>query len=354
MSFPEPPASKSAVRRAGKSIAENSETRADIDIVDQWRAAHGYVLNTFKVWLRGNLKITSSTAEFAQRLKRRNTVIDKLRRKGPDGDPLIRDVTSMQDFAGCRLIFETMDELEVFRSHLLSAKVLGNVHHRPKHDDYDKYNYILTPKSSGYRGIHHVFYHVPRSHRANITKSLPWHNLMVEVQFRTRVQHAWATALEIADIIDGTRTKFEFGENKRGHLFALVSEIIARQQEHTSNAFLETETSALIEEFKDLESELGVIQTLRTLREFENYNSLSRHNVLNIFDDEGTPRLEVIPFKNAQDALARANALEEDANSYNAVYVTSDNPNQLRSAYRNYFNDPVDFVKILEHSVNDY
>ena len=349
--FPSPPESKSEVRRAGKAIADNRETRADIAIVDQWRASHGYVLNTFKVWLRGNLKITHSNAEFAQRLKRRNTVIDKLRRIAPDGSPLIRDVTSMQDFAGCRLIFGTVGELENFRNHLLSAKVLGNVLHRARHEDHNKYNYINNPKSSGYRGIHQVFYHVPRSHRANITQSRPWHNLMVEVQFRTRVQHAWATALEIADIVDGTRTKFEHGENSRGHLFALASEIIARKHEGYNNAFVETPTAHLIDEFRALEADIGVIQTLRTLREFEGYDQLQRHNVLNIYNDGGIIKLEVLPFSNAQKALQRANELEEDSNSYNAVYVTSDNPNQLRSAYRNYFNDPVDFVSILESSL---
>ena len=73
---------------------------------------------------------------------------------------------------------------------------------------------------------------------------------------------------------------------------------------------------------------------------------------MKIYEDDGDIKLEVLPFRNAQDALAKANSLEEDPRSYNAVYVTSDNPNQLRSAYRNYFNDPVDFVRVLEESIN--
>ncbi|MEX1660974.1 hypothetical protein AB4874_04820 [Thioclava sp. 15-R06ZXC-3] len=120
MAFPEPPASKSAVRRAGKAIADRAATSEDIELVDQWRAAHGYVLNTFKVWLRDKIKKQSPTAEFAQRLKRRNTVIDKLRRSTPSGTPLIRDVTSMQDFAGCRLIFDSVADLEGFQNFFLS------------------------------------------------------------------------------------------------------------------------------------------------------------------------------------------------------------------------------------------
>lgn len=32
-----------------------------------------------------------------------------------------------------------------------------------------------------------------------------------------------------------------------------------------------------------------------------------------------------------------------------AIYVRADNPSQLRSAYRNYFNDPSDFSEIVRH-----
>ncbi|MEX1660975.1 hypothetical protein AB4874_04825 [Thioclava sp. 15-R06ZXC-3] len=174
---------------------------------------------------------------------------------------------------------------------------------------------------------------------------------MVEIQLRTRAQHAWATALEIADLVSGTRTKFEFGENDRGKLFAVSSEIIAREEENMRNAFCDIGTPELIEEFKHLEQRLGVISMLKTLREFDGSNRLKKHNVLNIYDDNGHPTLEVIPFSNAQAALERANELEADDKSYNAVYVTADNPNQLRSAYRNYFNDPVAFVELLESSI---
>ena len=39
--------------------------------------------------------------------------------------------------------------------------------------------------------------------------------------------------------------------------------------------------------------------------------------------------------------------------SLNAVYVSADNPNQLRSAYRNYFNDPVDFVRLVREATEE-
>jgi putative GTP pyrophosphokinase len=42
---------------------------------------------------------------------------------------------------------------------------------------------------------------------------------MVEVQYQTRAQHAWATALEISNILDWQRTKFWFAEDEGGMFF---------------------------------------------------------------------------------------------------------------------------------------
>ncbi|MDX1170262.1 hypothetical protein GOL87_25370 [Sinorhizobium medicae] len=347
MAFILPPESKAQVRYAGKAIADGTATEKDFDLVDQWRASHSYVINTFNVWLRRKIEASKIDAEFAQRLKRRNTVIDKLKRKKPDGSPLIRDVTTMQDLAGCRLIFQDIEDLHSFRDFLLSS--MENVNHKLKHEDRNKYNYIERPKPTGYRGIHDVFLHYPRPHRRGDTTSSPWHGLMVEVQYRTRAQHAWATALEISDILDRQRTKFGYGDDERGNFFAMASEIIARRHEKLTRSFSGLCDDDLEAEFNDMEASLGILQRLGAMRQFDKYGLLRKHNVLNIYlNDENEYALDVEVFRNSQDAIARANELEESEFSINAVYVTGE-PKQLRSAYRNYFNDPVDFVALLQH-----
>ena len=348
MVFIKPPASKSAVRNAGKAIADGTANGEDFGLVDQWRASHSYVINTFNVWLRRKIDASKIEAEFAQRLKRRNTVIDKLQRKKPDGTPLIRDVTTMQDFAGCRLIFKDIEDLHSFRDFLLSNKVMDNVNHKLKHEDRNKYNYIEHPKTTGYRGIHDVFLHNPRPHRKGDTASEPWQGLMVEVQYRTRAQHAWATALEISDILDRQRTKFGHGDDERGVFFAMASEIIARQHEKLCRAFTDLSDEELSSQFVEMEEKLAILQRLGAMRQFDKYDLLRKHNVLNIvLNEDGDYSLDVEVFKNPQEAIARANELEESTESLNAVYVTGE-PKQLRSAYRNYFNDPVDFVSLLQ------
>lgn len=209
------------------------------------------------------------------------------------------------------------------------------------------WDYIDHPKTTGYRGIHDVFLHFPRPHRTGDTTSAPWQGLMVEVQYRTRAQHAWATALEISDILDRQRTKFGYGDDERGIFFAMASEIIARRHENLTRAFSNLTDEQLENDFRALEAKLGILQRLGAMRQFDKFDKLRKHNVLNIFlNADGEYALDVEVFRNPQEAIARANELEESAASINAVYVTGE-PKQLRSAYRNYFNDPVDFVALL-------
>jgi len=348
MAYPLPPESKSAVKKAGKAISEGSLSQGDYELVDRWRAAHGYVINTFQIWIKRKIQKLGLDVEFAQRLKRRNTVFDKLGRRNANGELLIADVSAMHDFAGCRLIFENLQDLREFRSYMHSAVVMKNVRHQLRYPP-EKYDYIEHPKDSGYRGIHDVYRHLPRGSEREEGKK-PWDNLLVEIQYRTRAQHAWATAVEISDLVDGEKTKFEMDRSKRGRFFAIASEIIARNHEHIEKAFVGTSTANLQTELQELENELGILQRLSALKTFADEDKLQQHNVLNITrNDSGDLTLEVLPFNQAADAIAKATELESSGSSLNAVYVRADNPAQLRSAYRNYFNDPIDFVQIIRH-----
>ncbi|MEJ6404471.1 RelA/SpoT domain-containing protein [Yoonia sp. 2307UL14-13] len=346
MAYPKPPASKSAVRKAGRAIADHTATAEDIALVDQWRASHGYVINTFQAWIKGHIAKQELWVEFAQRLKRRNTVIDKLLRTSSSGVPLIKDVTGMHDFAGCRMIFDDLAELTSFREYLHSSGVMRNVEHELRHSK-DKYDYINSPKPSGYRGIHDVYRHYPRGSKRLEAKK-PWDGLLVEIQYRTRAQHAWATAVEISDLLDGEKTKFELDRSARGLFFALASELIARTEEKLERAFLDRSTNEIRDQLMSLEKSMGILRRLELLKQFEVEEKLTEHSVLSIVRDQyGDFQLDIISFRSAAPAILKATELEESGESVNAVYVRSENPKQLRSAYRNYFYDPVDFVELL-------
>ena len=176
---------------------------------------------------------------------------------------------------------------------------------------------------------------------------------MVEIQYRTRAQHAWATAVEISDVIDGQRTKFEMNQSQRGRFFALASELIARQHEGIATGLPGESMTALIAELRSLEDRLGILHNLSFLRQAEVQGDFKRHNVLNITRIEGGQlSLELYTFDSPSEDINKATELEASTKSLNAVYVRGDNPKQIRSAYRNYFNDPVDFVALVNSAIN--
>ena len=103
-----PGGSRSRVNQAGDNIRNNSYGSEDLAIVEDWRAAHRAVLNTFQAILRNRTRKTDIVV--AQRHKRRSTIFGKLKRY-PD-----MQLSRMDDVAGCRLIFSDIKTLYIKHS----------------------------------------------------------------------------------------------------------------------------------------------------------------------------------------------------------------------------------------------
>ena len=148
----------------------------------------------------------------AQRHKRRSTIFGKL-----DRYPEMQ-LARMDYVAGCRLIFSDVRMLYSFREHFHKARF-----HHKRRNDADKYDYIKHPKVTGYRGIHDVYVYDVNSLIGRHLKGL-----MVEIQYRTKIQHAWATAVEVIGFITESQPKFQEGDTRYLDAMALASEILAR------------------------------------------------------------------------------------------------------------------------------
>ena len=102
MNYPKPEYSLSKINWAGEVVASEKPTSDDLlkarEIINNWRAAHNYPLNTFNVTLRVRVEKIDSRAIVAQRLKRFPTIIEKLQRF-----PTMR-LSRMQDLGGLRAI----------------------------------------------------------------------------------------------------------------------------------------------------------------------------------------------------------------------------------------------------------
>lgn len=72
---------------------------------------------------------------------------------------------------------------------------------------------------------------------------------------------------------------------------------------------------------------------------------------IQIFNKDGVLDIQIFGFKSRPKALAKVRELEGDLFSNDPVYVGSEYPTQLRSAYRNYFKDAQEFTKMIMDNI---
>lgn len=322
-----PGGSKSRVSRAGDRIRAGSADFEDFLVVEEWRAAHRGVLNTFQAILRNRTRKKKVTV--AQRHKRRSTIFDKLDRI--PGMQLAR----MDDIAGCRLIFQDIEALTKFRKEFHKARF----NHRRRNAD-DKYDYIASPKPTGYRGIHDVYEYDVRS---EVGRSLK--GLYVEIQYRTLVQHSWAAAVELVGFVTESQPKFQKGDKRYERAMALASEILARAFEDATGPFPDLPNRELLEQFLQLDKELNLLARLKGLNTADRAVTEKRNAIL-IFSPTGD--LEIREFRDATDALRALFQLEKERSASDIVLVRADTSEEVRLAFKNYFSDARDFIQLVE------
>jgi len=323
-----PGGSKSRVSKAGDNVRKGTATTEDYAVIDEWRGAHRAVLNTFQAILRNRTKNTGIIV--GQRHKRRKTIFNKLNRF-PD-----MQLVRMDDVAGCRLIFENIDSLYEFRGRLHNARF-----NHKRRNETDKYDYIERPKTTGYRGIHDIYVY-----DVNSQQGAPYKGLMVELQFRTKVQHAWATTVEVIGFVTENQPKFQQGDKRYEKIMALSSEILARVYEEKKGTYPDLDDKYLVKQFLELDHELSLIQTLRGLNKTSTEITENK-NVILIFNENGD--LEIRTFKDATSALKELFKLEKERPTKDIVLVKADSGEDVQIAFKNYFSDATDFITLIEN-----
>lgn len=168
--------SRSRVDQAGERLRGHKtepldpfSLRAEFEIVSRFRSEWAEPPRPLVKVIMGVTSMASTaqvSAKISQRLKRVPRIVNKLTRY-----PKSR-LTQMQDIGGCRALVSGLTELMRLHERIAAVWAADIV----RTDDY-----LANPKPSGYRAIHVV---VRRDDH------------LVEVQLRTSLQHAWATAVE--------------------------------------------------------------------------------------------------------------------------------------------------------------
>lgn len=201
------PYSGKQVIRAGEVLMRDDKEHYNwaMDVLSYWRSQHEGPLDTALEMVKIKAKKIDNKVFFGKRLKRTPSIINKLRRFEERGMKL----KNMQDIGGCRVIVSSTKKLHRLIKELRKCPEFKNGNNQIKCSDY-----ISNPKPDGYRSYHLI---------GNFTDQTN-NKKKIEVQLRTRLQHDWATTLEIVELFTGEALKSNGGNQDFQDFFAQISE----------------------------------------------------------------------------------------------------------------------------------
>lgn len=328
------------VNRAARALIADTpsdDLQHEIDVVDNWRAAHQFPLSSMYMTLKGRAIAVNPKSLTAQRIKRLASIKSKLIDR-PD-----MKLTQMQDIGGCRAIVPTLDDVFALRD-LYESRPISHEKLLPK-------DYIAEPKPTGYRGIHLRYRYAGRG------QSAPWKGMKIELQLRSQLQHTWATAVEAAATFTNAPLKSNLGDADWLRFFALMSSVFALREGTPPVPGTPRTDSKLVYEIRRLNNRAHIAAT------FARYAALIPH-IQNRNDafyylielDPLASRVAVRGFKKT-DIEAATNAYVSAERSLPAgttkqvVLVSVSSIRMLQKAYPNYFLDTQNFVEEIRNIV---
>ncbi|MGR5464941.1 RelA/SpoT domain-containing protein [Photobacterium damselae] len=344
-----------AVKKAGRSFRKNEGDLKDAgETIRKHRMAHSVPLATITKLINWRCrKLGVANVQSVQRLKRYETIIDKLQRDSLDGKTPNRTcISNMSDIGGCRFIFPDMDSLNCVREWLLEVKDSNNAGCRVgiKHVN----DYILNPKDNdcGYRSLHVICCYTYKGTSRRY---------LVEAQLRTQLQHLWATTVEIVDIIEGLKIKTHSHSISKKSSCQLkweeILSIVSHQISHKEGVACISDEECL-DNAKRLEQLDRDINAIHKLHSFEIVSeAIIKEKLINeveyallVVDIKKRDLIGIQGFDNYGDAISKYDDIERLVSfmpSINVLLVSTERMRDLKGAYPNYLGDCLSFVNLM-------
>lgn len=320
--------SKNEVNRAGIALLDKSSKEQEKAkmVLDSWRACHVKPLNNFQESLSSHLEEIDKTALISQRLKRTPSILSKLER-----NPQMM-LSRMQDIGGIRAVVKDMQKLREIEDVFKRGTSMFTVSGGGK-------DYINYPKASGYRSVHKTF--------------KCENGFSIELQIRTKIQHAWATAVETMGTFLNYSLKSSEGPERWLDFFALASSAFAilestpRIPKYDRMTDQETLEYLLLEEKAlDVRNKLSGFRV--AARHIKDDNKDGQYHLVILDLGKMMVHIKSYKSKNIEQANTDYSLAESRVNNgenIQAVLVASETIKALKQAYPSYFLDAELFSK---------
>ena len=324
--------SKRQVIKASQRLVENNvsleEKNEAIKILADFRSFHEYPMQSMINYFRKKSFEVDKNAIVVRRLKRIPSIINKLKRFET------MKVTTMGDIGGVRIITSSLANVQKIKAKLLAGRTRNKL--------ISEKDYLTQPKDSGYRGVHLTY-----GYRG---KKQEYTGYRVELQIRSKIQHAWATAVEVVGTFLHENLKASQGDERLLEFFKTASLVFARQ-----------------EEAKPIDDELQntlnqQVKNLQLFDALESFSIVAKHSdekdglyliELNVEEKRVSSSYYKPSF--LVEALETYRRIEQEASedsNKDVVLVSAESLKELKKAYPNYFANTQLFVSQLREVLN--
>lgn len=340
MEYPHLNYSMKAVRKAGTHLAGSirfdpgsyREALEIFSVANSWRDSHILPMRSVRLSVRARMRKFGLSGDMASRPKRMSSIRRKLR------DSTCK-LDQVNDLGGCRAI---MDDIAGVNS------LIDSIHERFPHAVRQEWPYIQQPKSDGYRSHHIVFQFQPQS-----ADQEAFAGRRIELQVRTRLQHAWATAVEAVSLYRGQDLKHGKGDGDWLRLFELVSAEFAYVEGCFCSGANIADRKERVRELQDINRRIGAVNVLDNIKNATHFaerflHERGRYYLLRYGKDHSVKVETYDTIMAATGELGRSEVvLESGESDERVVLVEVDKVDKLIQTYPNYFGDVSLFVANL-------
>lgn len=348
----------SRIDQAGQIlVATNGTDIESNEVVSDWREIHAYPMHYIRDKILSILRELGLRNRenhgviLAQRLKRMPTILDKMSNRTRN----IKKLSKMQDIGGIRVVLHKHEERFLLTRHRKNMENLSNVC-----DSYEKlscleivkkYDYIASPKESGYRGIHFVSRVVAEEENEY------FQSFQIEVQVRTYLQHLWATAVEVVGLHINKDLKSGVYDEKWTKFFQLASSIFAHEEgSPLLEAHREIPIKNIALELFQQEEMFDFLEEIPSIKEGRSDNrggGDSNENYILVTANTETGEYTTIPYSHTDIEEANKDYFEKEMenmleNNKNYTMLTNIYGLPISCAYQNLFGDTREFQEQLE------